>query len=304
VPGLAARILVGPANPYLETLRAEVERSAANLELIHSAADMPGLMAWADLAVTAAGCTCWELAFMQVPAVAMILAENQRRVAEPLAAAGAVTNLGWAERLTENDLAEAIASACRDRERRTGQIEAGRRIVDGHGADRVVAIMRALDGPIAAGDLTLRPVTRDDVLPVWRLANAPSVRLNSLSSDPIPLDTHIRWFREKLASPGTRMWALDLAGLIAGLIRYDRAGEDTASVHFSVPLPFRGRGLGTMLLKRTRKLAGEELGVKRLEAVVRQENAASARVFIKSGFTQVASKPIRGKACYVFEQHL
>jgi UDP-2,4-diacetamido-2,4,6-trideoxy-beta-L-altropyranose hydrolase len=299
--GVQIKIVVGPLNPHVETLRAQIEQSSAKSELLTDVTDMPGLMAWADVAVTAAGSTCWELAFMRVPAAAVVLAENQRIVADGLAGAGVLANLGGAERLTEEALCQALHSLCRDRQRRIGQGEAGRRLVDGRGAERVVAIMRALDGPIPDDGLALRPVGEDDVLAIWRLANAPSVRRSSLHPDPIPRDTHVAWFRDRLSSPGTRMWALDFHGLLVGQIRYDRDDTKTAAISFSIVSPFRRRGLGTMLVERTRGLAGRELGVTRLRAVVRRENAASARIFVRSGFSKVASEPVHGKPCYIFE---
>ncbi len=304
LPGLEARIVLGPANPHAGTLRAEIERSSANLQLLTEVTDMPGLMAWADVAVTGAGTTCWELALMQVPSVALVLAENQRIVAEGLAHQGVVVNLGAADRLGPETIARELASLCRDRGRRAQQREAGRRLVDGRGSERVVAVMEALDGPIPEARLTLRRVADDDMLAIWRLANAPSVRQSSLSPDPIPLDAHVKWFRENLSSADTRMWALDLEGLPVGQIRYERDAAKTVLVNFSVPAPFRRRGLGRMLVERTRKLAADQLGAKRLRAVVLQGNAASARVFVKLGFTEVTSKPVRGKPCYVFEQEL
>ncbi len=176
--------------------------------------------------------------------------------------------------------------------------------MDGRGSERVVAVMEALDGPIPEARLTLRRVAEGDMLAIWRLANAPSVRQSSLSPDPIPLDAHVKWFRENLSSADTRMWALDLEGLLVGQIRYERDAAKTVLVNFSVPAPFRRRGLGRMLVERTRKLAADQLGAKRLRAVVLQGNAASARVFVKLGFTEVTSKPVRGKPCYVFEQEL
>jgi len=37
---------------------------------------MPELMAWADFAVSAGGSTCWELAFMGLPALVLIQAKE------------------------------------------------------------------------------------------------------------------------------------------------------------------------------------------------------------------------------------
>lgn len=302
LPGLECRIVVGPANPHLETLRGHVERSSANLQFLTDVTDMAGLMAWADVALSAAGITCWELALMQLPAVVLVLAENQQSIAEPMARKGVVVNLGRPENLTAKTIARELEALCRDRQRRVCQSEAGVRLVDGRGAERVVAVMRALDEPIPREQLTLRPIAAEDMLAVWRLANAPSVRGSSLSSDPIPLDTHAAWFAQKLASPDTRMWALDFHGVLLGQIRYDRVEAGAAEISLSVAAAFRRRGLGSELLKLTRNSAADQLGVTRFRAVVRRENQASMRTFLKAGFNRVASKDVRGQACELLEQ--
>lgn len=61
----------------------------------HQVTDMAPLMAWADIAVAAGGSTCWELACLGLPTALVVLAENQRQVAQGLDAAGVSLQLGW-----------------------------------------------------------------------------------------------------------------------------------------------------------------------------------------------------------------
>jgi spore coat polysaccharide biosynthesis predicted glycosyltransferase SpsG len=70
-------------------------------------------MAWADVAVTAAGSTCWELCYAGLPALVTVLADNQRGVAAALADAGAVRSLGAAGDVTAAALADALAARYR-----------------------------------------------------------------------------------------------------------------------------------------------------------------------------------------------
>jgi RimJ/RimL family protein N-acetyltransferase len=299
---MEGKILVGAANPRLESLRAAIERSGADFELLTNVEDMPGLMAWADVAVAAAGITCWEMAVMGLPAAVLVVAENQLRIAEPLAEAGAVVNLGWHDRLTPEGIAAEVASLCRDQGRRRAQSKAGRRLVDGLGAERVVAVMRGLDGPLPEDQLRLRPAVPEDMLSLWRLVNQPTVRHNSLNSDPIPLDEHVRWFNQKLSSPDTCIWVLDLHGLILGPIRYDRIDAETAQISLHVAAPFRRRGLATRLLNLTWQDACRRLKVIRLRAVIKQGNTASERTFLKAGFRRVDSPVPSGTACHVLDK--
>jgi len=55
---------------------------------------MPALMAWADLAIAGAGVTSYELCYMGLPSMLLIVAENQRRTAERLSELGMAVNAG------------------------------------------------------------------------------------------------------------------------------------------------------------------------------------------------------------------
>jgi len=307
VPRYETKVVVGAANPHFAALERELlsppeTPRAGNIEILRSVPDMAALMAWADVALSAAGTTCWEMAWMQLPAAVVALADNQMPIAEHAAEAGTAINLGRAEELTAQQIAEALSALCRDRNRRAGQSEAGRRLIDGRGARRAVALMDSLDHPVPAEEMQLRLAVAEDVRPLWRLANDPAVRGRSLSPEPIPLDEHVAWFRRKLADPATRIWVLDYQGLIVAVIRYDRTEADAAEISFHVASAFRRRGLGTWLLGQTRRPAGDELGVDRVRGIVREENVASIRTFERAGFTRVDSRIVRGRPCHLFER--
>jgi UDP-2,4-diacetamido-2,4,6-trideoxy-beta-L-altropyranose hydrolase len=137
--GWRVKIVAGPANPNSGALRHEVENCGRDFELISGGADMPRLMAWADLAISAAGSTLWELMFMQVPTLAVCLAENQRANAEKLRA-----EAGMLVHHFQNDLCDLTADflpLALSQSARARLAAKGREIVDGEGAARVVASM-------------------------------------------------------------------------------------------------------------------------------------------------------------------
>jgi UDP-2,4-diacetamido-2,4,6-trideoxy-beta-L-altropyranose hydrolase len=103
---------------------------------------MAALLASADLAVCAGGSTCWELGHLGVPALTLVVADNQQRVAAALHDAGVVRNLGWFDRVSDESLASAIDDLRRDRGARQEMSRRGRTLVDGRGAGRVVETMR------------------------------------------------------------------------------------------------------------------------------------------------------------------
>ena len=137
-PGIEVRVVVGPANSHLAALENAVQNAAVRVELLHAVSDMASLMAWADIAVSAGGTTCWELACLGLPALVVILADNQKRSAEELHAAGIVQNLGWHDGVSAQRLATALESLVYTSFRRLSMSEKGRWFVDGRGAERVV----------------------------------------------------------------------------------------------------------------------------------------------------------------------
>ncbi|MEP7286095.1 MAG: UDP-2,4-diacetamido-2,4,6-trideoxy-beta-L-altropyranose hydrolase [Chloroflexota bacterium] len=141
LPDLEARVVVGPSNVYLDDLRQQLTQTSCNIELLTTVTEMTTLMSWADLAISAGGSTSWELAFMGLPIVSIVLAENQKDIAAGLDAAGMAINLGWHANITSTDIAHAMLPLIEDEDRRREMSQRARTIVDGLGAQRVVDLL-------------------------------------------------------------------------------------------------------------------------------------------------------------------
>ncbi len=139
---LEARIIVGPENPHQDQLAAAVD-GAPGLQLVRFTRNMPELMAWAEVAISAAGSTMWELCCMMVPMLIVTLADNQAPAAARLVARGIATPLGWGNELRAEDAAAALTDLLDDDARRAAMARAGRTLVDGRGADRVAEALRS-----------------------------------------------------------------------------------------------------------------------------------------------------------------
>lgn len=136
-PELQARVLLGAHATRSELLRDLAPSSKTRVELLGPTAEMPALMAWADVAVSAGGSTCWELAASAVPSIAVTLADNQRANVHGLAAIGAVLDGGEGHALTPGSLASLLRDLMGDQARREAMGQRGRELVDGRGAERV-----------------------------------------------------------------------------------------------------------------------------------------------------------------------
>jgi UDP-2,4-diacetamido-2,4,6-trideoxy-beta-L-altropyranose hydrolase len=297
VDGLEAVVVVGASNPHYQELEFAIRNSQFTVRLARNVYNMPELMAWADVAVSAGGSTCWEIAFMGLPNVVLMLAENQREVAEGLDRYGVALNLGWYTGISESSLARVLNDIISDPTRRKATSEKGKQLVDGTGVERVAA---TLDPSDAEDSLQVRPARWEDVELLWRWANDPTVRANSFHPDLIPLDDHMEWYKDKLASSDTHFWIIEHDQVPVAQIRYDRVHRTEAKISFSVARDHRGRGIGTKTVTLTFEMACKELGAKHIKGIVFSSNKASQRAFIKAGFRNVGQERVSGKPCHVF----
>jgi UDP-2,4-diacetamido-2,4,6-trideoxy-beta-L-altropyranose hydrolase len=285
---LEVRVVVGPANPHLAALQRGLVNLPFVCDLVSASDDMPTLMHWADVAVTAAGGTCWELACLGVPFGTIVVADNQEQVAEELAAAGVSVHFGRVRELRNEKLAADIASLMADDEQRRMMVETGRRLVDGHGAARVVEMM-VLTG------LRLRVATVDDRQLLFRWANDPVVRHNSFHATAITWEEHCAWFTAKLQDPACLMFiALLDDGQPLGVVRFDMQ-RHSATVSVSIAAEFRGRGVGGRLIRKACEALLAIRPISRVNAYIKKDNVASQHVFAKAGFSRESDVPYQGE---------
>lgn len=303
IAGLEATVVVGSANPHFDGLQSLTCDWPFPVRLVRNAGNMPELMAWADVAVSGGGSTCWELAFMGLPTLAITVADNQRGVVRELKAAGVAVDLGWFQDVTAEQIASELSAICKDTARREEFSCKGPRIVDGHGPERIGMLMQGINARwLEPTQLHVRSAEPADAVALWLLAIEPTVRQNAFNSERFPLGQHMRWYQSRLGSPDYRFYVLELGGAVVAQARYNRVDAQTVEIDFSVAPALRGKGLGTQALALTWRRACQELGVRWAKGVVFTRNVSSVRAFLKAGFVQTGTVEERGHPCYVFQR--
>ena len=287
IPALEATVVIGASNPHTDVLEAAIRQSQTPIRLICNATNMPELMAWADVAISAAGATIWELAWMRAPSAILIQADNQRRVAEELHQAGAVVSLGWARRMDRPELAEKLEGFLRDSEHLQMIVQRMKTLVDAQGAGRVIMHM-------TGERLRLREVCDKDCELLWQWANDPVVRAASFSSELILWEEHVRWFRTKLSDPSCYYYILlREEGVPVGQVRFDTS-DDEAESNVSIASNFRGHGYGADGIRIASKRLFQETDISRIYASIKPSNNASIRAFRKAGYKMAGMKMVKG----------
>ncbi len=142
IPDLEAVVVIGACNLNADLLEATIRQSRISIRLIRNASNMPDLMAWADAGVSGGGGTVWELAFMGLPSLILMLADNQRLTISLLEARNFSFGLKvGACALAEEQIRNKLVTLLLDREARLRFSEALTLLIDGGGSLRVVDAM-------------------------------------------------------------------------------------------------------------------------------------------------------------------
>ena len=134
--------------------------------------------------------------------------------------------------------------------------------------------------------MRIRKARLSDCKLYWKWANDPIVRANAFEARPIPWQTHIAWFKEKLEDHNSTLLLMEIENEPIGQVRFDYT-PDGYFIDFSISSTHRNQGLGLVLLSS---------GINHLETSqqitfwgeVKKSNSASKAIFEKLEFERVS----------------
>lgn len=288
---LEATILVGGSNPHLRSVGELIRGKNFPIRLVIDACNVSEWMMWADVAVAGAGTTFWEMCFLGLPGLLLVLAPNQEKIAETAERMGIAWILDKQRQVSASTIAEKLNELLNSENARKTQSANGRKLVDGRGSGRVVAFLSGLN---------LRRTVDSDCETFWDWANDPEARAASFRSKAISWEEHARWFRAKMADLKAILYtATNKDGGRVGEVRYQIEGK-RAQLSISVDKRYRGRGLGQKLLTLATEKVFQDSAIECIDAYVKPANAASLKLFTSVGFLRLSSESIEGQEAIHF----
>lgn len=140
LPGaMAINVVMGPYAPWLDQVREQAASMPWQTRVLVNVSNMAELMAESDIAVGAAGATSWERCCLGLPAITLVLADNQRDGAKAMASANAVLLMLEGDSL-DIKLPGMLATLMNPAIYRSMQYSCAA-ITDGKGTSRVAAYM-------------------------------------------------------------------------------------------------------------------------------------------------------------------
>lgn len=133
--GFSVTVVMGPSAPWRDKVMSKVEKLPFPAIVLDNVHNMGSLMCDADLAIGGAGSTAWERCCLGLPSLQVVLAENQRRIANALSQAGAAYFLERSNLVV--DLVNMMRSLAQNPMQLVCMSAAAAEVTDGRGAERV-----------------------------------------------------------------------------------------------------------------------------------------------------------------------
>ena len=289
--GFEAAVVAGGGYTHIEALQKESESSSAPIQIIKNATNMPELMAWSDMALISGGTTTYEAAFMGLPCLIVIIAENQIAVAEKFDSMKAAVNLGPYQDLSSLQIMDAVDDLRLDRDARESLSLTGRQLVDGLGAGRVI---RAMLERI----IKVRTANASDCNRIFRWANDNDTRCNSFNQEVIDWYEHCKWLSQRLANPNCMLLICqDELGNALGVVRFD-IESDEAVISINLNPEVRGMGWSGFIIIRAADELFKRHNISKLNAFIKIQNIRSIKAFEKAGFLRIGLCSIKGNEAW------
>lgn len=134
-------VVMGATAPWLEQVNTQAQDMPWPTRVLVGVSDMAHLMADSDLAIGAAGATSWERCCLGLPTIMLVLADNQRKIAQGLEQSGGAKLINLGQSAT-TQVRELLLTLIDDPAQLQNMSACAARVVDGSGVD---AVMRQME---------------------------------------------------------------------------------------------------------------------------------------------------------------
>lgn len=137
-PSIELDVVIGRSFSHDDELSDALKHAPRTFNIIRDKYDLSDLMLDADMAISAGGNTCFELACLGVPIVIICGERFEVQTAERLQRLGFGMNLSFGGDVSEIDIYKAVISLADDYNGRVMMSKRGKELVDGAGTERIV----------------------------------------------------------------------------------------------------------------------------------------------------------------------
>jgi len=134
-------VLIGPLNPHENNIKDYIKEKGLKIKLIKSLEDISNIYLESDIAISAGGSSCYELAYFGIPNIIITVADNQLNIAKELDNQEISIYLGIKHEIKREQLKNKVKELINNHSLRKNLSQNGKKLVDGKGKERIVNFM-------------------------------------------------------------------------------------------------------------------------------------------------------------------
>jgi UDP-2,4-diacetamido-2,4,6-trideoxy-beta-L-altropyranose hydrolase/UDP-4-amino-4,6-dideoxy-N-acetyl-beta-L-altrosamine N-acetyltransferase len=294
-------IVLGSHYPHLESLKKRADRSKYTVNIKVDVENMAEIMANSDIAIGAAGSTSWERCCMGLPTIQIVLAENQKFLAERLSEINAsllVNETSSLESFIKDAskwMQEVSVSSAKITDG-TGTLKVARQITDGivkfklqeFGEVELVSYVN-----LNFNDQALALKMRNDIL----------VKRWMYSRREISQKEHRDFIKKLNDNKERRYFLVKLQGTIVGSINFSNIVPNDSLDFGLFTNPFiELKGAGRILEAAGNYYANFKFGIRKVKLEVFSDNTRAIEFYKKCGYRFVGSNRFQEKQIFFMEK--
>jgi UDP-2,4-diacetamido-2,4,6-trideoxy-beta-L-altropyranose hydrolase len=272
-------VVVGQNHPDKKSLK-DISETHSNVILHDYILNFAAFLKDCDLMIGAGGVTQWERSCLGIPGIILSIADNQTKVAQNIAAAGAGIYVGWHEDVQIEKIKHTLRNLIDNFSLRQSIAQTSYNLNDGNGAKRITEILLLTNG------VSLHLVTQKDSELLFQWRNHEEIRKYSHNSAIIERSDHEQWFSNSLKNYNRHILIAQKDKNPVGVVRFD-IEDKIATISIYLNPDFIGQGIGTILLKISAEwLTNNRSEVSVIQAIIKNNNQRSIKTFLASGYSK------------------
>lgn len=276
---MQVNVVLGKPNSRIEQWM--IRNTSEHMQLYIQPSSIAAIMSSCDLAICAGGGMTWERYCLGLPGLVIAVAENQLELAQQGQLLGIDRYIGQSESVQEQDITQIVMQTINYsewlKEARTKAMD----LIDGKGASRVVKLLTEHKRCIE-----LRDVVEDDVFFLWECRNETEARMNSAHTEGVTWDDHLKWVEQTRLNLNRKLMVAWYKSEKIGVVRLDKDNLH-AIVSINLAKEHRGKGFAQEILQELERAALRwDRSIRELEAVIKKNNFASIKTFVRAGYDQ------------------
>ncbi len=295
---LDVKVVIGARNTHYKLIEKEANSCKHNMEILTNLDNMAPLMAWADVAVSAGGTTTWELAFMGLPSMLCIVADNQEYAVNALVKDEIFQSAGWIKNKPAEEISHMLTELICNKAVRDMMYGRAKTVVDEKGIYRVMdalkkeafspnslsaSLRRDIDfGEVKFANFINLSDNEKEMIRNWR--NSDEIRKWMFTDHIISKEDHLN-FIENLRKDGANFyWMVIADDKPIGVVSFQKVDFKNRSGYLGIYST--EKGIGRLIMKYLLHLWFELTQMRILKCEVLEGNKHAYNFYKNAGFME------------------